>query len=124
MSRMLVAGSMGIVAVLLLGPVAGAQDRPARAVSFSKEVLPILKTSCGKCHSAGNAKGKLDLSSYAAVKKGGTDGPVVVDGDPQKSSLVTSISGDKPEMPKKAPPLPKAQVTTIWTWIKEGAKNN
>jgi len=27
-------------------------------------------------------------------------------------------------MPKKAAPLAKMQVTTISTWVKEGAKNN
>ncbi len=124
MNRIVIAGALGLVAALLLGPVAGAQERPLRAVSFSKDVLPILKTGCGKCHTAGNAKGKLDLSSYAGVKKGGSDGAVVTEGNPDKSPLVTSISGDKPEMPKKAPPLTKAQVTTISTWVKEGAKNN
>ena len=57
-------------------------------------------------------------------KKGGKGGPVFVEGDPDKSPLVTSISGDKPEMPKKAAPLGKAQVATISAWVKEGAKNN
>ncbi len=119
-------GLSGIVAALLLGPAA-AQERgeaPLRAVSFSKDVLPILKASCQKCHGGKDGKGGVDLSSYAAMKKGGKGGPVFVEGDPDKSSLVSSISGDKPEMPKKAPPLTKAQVTTISTWIKEGAKNN
>jgi mono/diheme cytochrome c family protein len=119
-----------LAAALLFGIPVLAQDRQdspgrtTRAVSFSKEVLPILKTSCGKCHSGGGAKGGVDLSNYASMKKGGKGGPVFVEGDPDKSPLVTSISGDKPEMPKKAAPLTKAQVTTISTWVKEGAKNN
>lgn len=124
MNRVFVTGALGIVAALLVGPAVGAQERQARAVSFSKDVLPILKTGCSKCHSGGQAKGGIDLSSYATVKKGGKDGAIIVEGDPDKSSLVTSISGDKPSMPKKAAPLTKAQVTTISTWIKEGAKNN
>jgi mono/diheme cytochrome c family protein len=116
-----------LAVALLFGIPVLAQDAPGRttrAVSFSKEVLPILKTSCGKCHSGGGAKGGVDLSNYASMKKGGKGGPVFVEGDPDKSPLVTSISGDKPEMPKKAAPLTKAQVTTISTWVKEGAKNN
>ena len=124
MNRIVVTGLFGIAAALLIGPVAGAQDRPLRAVSFSKDVLPIFKASCMKCHSGKETKGGVDLSSYASVKKGGKEGPIFVEGDPEKSSLVTSISGDKPDMPKKAAPLTKAQVTTISTWIKEGAKNN
>lgn len=124
MKRIIAAGVLGIAAALALGPAAGAQDRPARAVSFSKDVLPILKTSCQKCHGGKDGKGGVDLSSYAAMKKGGKSGPVFVEGNPDKSPLVTSISGDKPDMPKKAAPLAKMQVTTISTWVKEGAKNN
>lgn len=110
----------------LLVASAGAQERApqARAASLAKDVLPILKASCSKCHSGKEAKGGVDLSSYATMKKGGKGGPVFVEGDPDKSSLVTSISGDKPEMPKKAAPLTKAQVMLISAWVKEGAKNN
>jgi hypothetical protein len=126
MTRILGAGLSAIVAAVLLAP-ALAEDRPEtplRAVSFSKDVLPILKASCQKCHSGKDSKGGIDLSSYTTLKKGGKDGPVFVEGDPTKSPLVTSISGDKPDMPKKAAPLTKMQVTTISTWVKEGAKNN
>ena len=124
MNRIVMGFLVALSAALLLGIPAGAQDKPVRAVSFSKEVLPILKAGCGKCHSGGNAKGKLDLSSYASIKKGGSGGPAFVEGNPDKSPLVTSISGDKPEMPKKAAPLTKAQIATISSWVKEGAKNN
>ena len=119
---------LGIAIVALcFGASAGAQERApqaARAASFAKDVMPILKASCSKCHSGGGAKGGVDLSSYAAMKKGGKGGPVFVEGDPDKSPLVTSISGDKPDMPKKAAPLAKAQVALISAWVKEGAKNN
>src|SRR3982750_2587520 len=92
-----------------LGMVAASgEDGPAaRAASFPKD-----------------GKGGVDLSSYAGMKKGGKGGAVFVEGAPDKSSLVTSISGDKPDMPKKAAPLTKAQVMLISAWVKEGAKNN
>ena len=74
MNRIVVTGLFGIAAALLIGPAAGAQDRPLRAVSFSKDVLPIFKASCMKCHSGKETKGGIDLSSYASVKKGGKEG--------------------------------------------------
>jgi hypothetical protein len=77
-----------------------------------------------KCHGGKDTKAKLDLSTYASLKKGGKSGAGFVEGDPGSSLVVSSISGDKPDMPKKAAPLSKAQVTLISTWIKEGAKNN
>jgi mono/diheme cytochrome c family protein len=126
MKRITLVVGLGMMAALLHGGSAGAQEKnpAARAASFSKEVLPILKASCAKCHTGKDAKGGIDLSSYASMKKGGKGGPVFVEGDPDKSPLVTSISGDKPDMPKKAAPLAKAQVATITAWVKEGAKNN
>ena len=126
MKRLSLVLGLGLTAALLQGTSAGAQEKnpAARAASFSKDVLPILKASCAKCHAGKDAKGGIDLSSYATMKKGGKGGPVFVEGDPDKSPLVTSISGDKPDMPKKAAPLTKAQVATISAWVKEGAKNN
>ena len=119
MRTMAIAVALG----LLLAVTAAAQEK-TRAASFSKDVLPILKASCGKCHTGAGAKAGIDLSSYAAMKKGAKSGPVFVEGDPDKSPLVTSISGDKPDMPKKATPLKKEQVAIISAWVKEGAKNN
>lgn len=124
MSRTMTTAFLGLAAALLAGIPLGAQDQQARAVSFAKDVIPILKASCSKCHSGKDSKGGVDLSSYATMMKGGKGGPVFVAGDPDKSPLVTSISGDKPDMPKKAAPLTKAQVASISTWVKEGAKNN
>ena len=116
-----IAVAAGLALVAGLG--ATAQDN-ARAASFSKDVLPILKANCGKCHTGAGAKAGVDLSTWAAMKKGAKSGPVFVEGDPDKSPLVTSISGDKPDMPKKATPLKKEQVAIISAWVKEGAKNN
>ena len=124
MKRITAAGVLGLMAALFGNHPIGAQDQTLRAASFAKDVMPVLKASCSKCHSGGAAKGGVDLSSYAAMMKGGKGGPVFVAGDPDKSPLVTSISGDKPEMPKKAAPLKKEQVALISAWVKEGAKNN
>jgi mono/diheme cytochrome c family protein len=99
-------------------------DAQAKEVSFARDVLPILKASCAKCHDAKNKKGSLDLSSYDTVKKGGKGGAAFAAGEPDKSPLVSEISGDKPSMPKKATPLKKEQVDLISKWVKDGAKNN
>jgi mono/diheme cytochrome c family protein len=123
MRTLAIAASLGLLASVAAGAPTGAQEN-ARAASFAKDVLPILKASCGKCHSGGGAKGGVDLSTYDAMKKGSKSGPVFVSGNPDKSPLVTSISGDKPDMPKKAAPLKKEQVALISAWVKEGAKNN
>jgi mono/diheme cytochrome c family protein len=93
-----------------------------RKVSFEKDVMPIFKTSCISCHKADKKKGKLDMSSYAELMKGGKQGSPVKAGDPSKSLIIEMISGKEPEMPEKGDKLTDAQVKVISEWIKQGAK--
>ena len=88
-----------------------------KAVSFEKDVQPIFKASCISCH-----KGKLDMSTYADLMKGGKQGNPVKAGDPAKSLIIEMISGKEPEMPEKGDKLTDAQVKVISDWIKQGAK--
>ena len=99
---------------------------PARAdeksVSFEKDVMPIFKTNCISCHKADKKKGKLDMSTYADLRKGGKQGDPIKPGDPAKSLLVDMISGKEPEMPEKGDKLTETQVKIISDWVKQGAK--
>jgi WD40 repeat protein len=113
---------VAIVALLGLPSFAArADDKP---VSFHNDVRPILTASCNGCHKADKKKGGLDMTSYAALRKGGKHGDPVVPGDVEKSSIVTMISGPEPEMPDEGDPLVKAQVDLITRWVKQGAKDD
>jgi uncharacterized membrane protein len=101
-------------------PAAPAKDE----VSFSKQIMPIFKARCMECHDAKKKKGKLEMTSHDTLMKTGKKGPTIVAGDPDKSKLVASISGDMPDMPEDADPLKKEEIALIVKWIKEGAKNN
>jgi mono/diheme cytochrome c family protein len=107
------------IIVLALAAPAKADEK---AVSFEKDVMPIFKASCVSCHKADKKKGKLDMSTYAELRKGGKQGDPVKAGDPAKSLLVEMISGKEPEMPEKGDKLTEAQVKVISDWIKQGAK--
>ena len=93
-------------------------------VSFHKEVRPILRQNCNGCHRPGKAKGGLDLTTFAALMKGGKNGPAIEMGDPHSSVLVESVSGDEPEMPKEGEPLIKEEIELIQRWIAQGAKDD
>jgi len=95
-----------------------------KPVSFEKDIQPIFKASCLSCHKPDKKKGKLDMSTYADLLKGGKQGSPIKAGDPAKSLLVEMISGSEPEMPEKGDPLKPEQVELISRWIKEGAKQN
>jgi len=95
-----------------------------KSVSFEKDIQPIFKASCLSCHKPDKKKGKLDMSTYAELMKGGKQGAPVKPGDPAKSLIVEMISGEEPEMPEKGDKLKPEQIDLITRWIKEGAKQN
>lgn len=88
---------------------------------FRNQVAPILERHCVSCHIGDDAKGNLSLETAASLKAGGNSGPPVVPGNVDDSYLLEVISGEKPLMPKNAPPLTKAQVDVLRRWVKEGA---
>ena len=108
--------------VLCLALSAAAQEK--KPVSYEKDIVPIFKASCLSCHKPDKKKGKLDMSTYADLLKGGKQGNPVKPGDPAKSILIEMISGAEPEMPEKGDKLKPDQVELITRWVKEGAKQN
>lgn len=110
-----------ICAALLFALVPLAANAADKTISFDKDVMPIFRRNCTSCHRAGKAKGDLDLSTFAALTKGGKHGPSLKPGD---HNLITQISGDKPKMPEDGDPLTPVEVATIAAWVKQGAKDD
>ena len=107
-----------ILAVVLFISSANAADK---VISYDKDVMPIFRRNCTSCHRAGKAKGDLDLSTFAALLKGGKHGPSLKPGD---HSLVHQISGEKPKMPEDGDSLTPAEVATITAWVNQGGKDD
>jgi WD40 repeat protein len=99
----------------------GSVSAEETAVSFHGEVLPILRANCVACHKPGKAKGGLDLTSHAALLKGGDEGQMIMAGDALGSRMFETICGDEPEMPKDSEPLLAQEVELISRWITQGA---
>ena len=95
----------------------------AKAVSYSKDIKPILNEYCMDCHDAADADGSFDVRTIAAMTKGGDKGgPGIVPGKPDESSVVQYIRGEKlPRMPKKKPALSVENLHLIRQWIAAGA---
>lgn len=89
-------------------------------ISFTKQIVPILVARCNNCHVA-NTKGGLSMATYAALKKGSTEGGTVfTPGKGQGSRLVEVLqSGD---MPRNGGPLKPEEIALIAKWIDAGAK--
>src|SRR5947209_8347988 len=80
------------LALAFLALSAAAQAEPA-AVSFHRQVRPIFQRRCQGCHQPANLGGKLLLTSYAGVTKGGDHGPAIQRGKPNASLIVQYVSG-------------------------------
>jgi hypothetical protein len=94
-------------------------------VSFINEVAPILKENCFACHDPKKRKGKLDMTTYEGLRKGGTKDDPVSPGKPEESLLCDLVTAtDKSRMPPReaGDALPKGKIELIARWIKEGAK--
>jgi hypothetical protein len=93
------------------------------AVSYEREVAPILRTYCAGCHNDVDREGEFSVETFAALAQGGDKGRTLVPGQSTDSLLIKLIEGRaKPVMPPKDEPrVPEAELAVLRRWIDEGA---
>jgi hypothetical protein len=116
------------VCVLALGPSRGLADEEARREprppDFVREVQPILRQNCGKCHGADEQNGGLRFDERATLFAEADSGALpVVPGHPEKSELIRRIrSADESDrMPPEGKRLAAAEIDLLTRWVAEGA---
>src|SRR5439155_16955597 len=113
--------------VLLCACASARAAGPATEMSFFRDVLPILRQkNCTGCHQPAKQGGDYVMTEFASLLKGGESGEAIVPRHPEKSYLIEQITpaAGKAAMPKDAPPLTDAEITTIRKWIEQGAKDD
>jgi len=99
---------------------------PEQVEFFQKQVEPILKANCFKCH--GNEerlRGNLRLTTRAGVLRGGDLGPVVSLDKPAASLLLKAIQYNDDSL--KMPPTGKLrseEIEVLTQWVQEGLPVN
>ncbi|MFN3650149.1 MAG: PSD1 and planctomycete cytochrome C domain-containing protein [Armatimonadota bacterium] len=88
---------------------------------FEEKVRPLLFEKCFSCHGDTKQFGDLRLDSRAALLKGGTTGPAVVPGDPEKSLLIQAVHQSGALKMPPAGKLTPAQVADLERWVRLGA---
>src|SRR5258708_267377 len=111
---------VGIIGAVCGVPAAGADDG-ARKPLFRADIQPLFEPKCLRCHNTKVRKAELDLSTHAAVLKGGESGPVVVPGKPEESPLYEMVHEGQMPADKKGRLTPE-QVESIRVWIEGGAR--
>lgn len=98
---------------------------PAQAQSGNPHpptALALLEQHCVPCHGGEKTKAGFDLTTHAALLRGGESGPAVVLGRPELSLFQRMITHEEePGMPHKKDKLPEAEIAIIAAWIRDGA---
>lgn len=77
----------------------------------------LFEGRCVFCHSGENAEVGLDLSTYESLMAGSDDGPVIVPGDPEASTLIQVQSGSTPHFGQ----VLEEELEALKAWIAAGA---
>lgn len=105
-------------------PILVVESTRKDAISYDKDIEPILVKKCNFCHSGNIKEGKLDMGTFEALMKGGKKGPALIPGKAAES-LIYQLSGKttRPSMPPKSEePLIPEELALIKLWINQGAK--
>ncbi|WP_234824034.1 DUF1553 domain-containing protein [Bremerella cremea] len=94
----------------------------AEAQKFHRDVLPILRNECFRCHGE-KESGGLRLNDRDLAIDGGYSGAAIEPGDAEASELIARIRSEEEDlrMPPTGKPLSSAQVATLEQWINDGA---
>ena len=94
---------------------------PASAAEpdFARDVQPILRKHCFRCHGEKKQEGGLRLDLRRRAQAGGDSGPALA----PAGELITRIASrdEKLQMPPEEP-LSEADIATLRTWIRDGAR--
>jgi hypothetical protein len=107
-----------ILAVVVLGSASARSAEPVDTPTLERQIMPLFKLRCVKCHGPAVRKGKLNLATPRGVARGGESGAVVIAGQTEESLLWEKISSG--EMPPREP-LSDAEQALLRQWIERGA---
>lgn len=92
----------------------------AEAISFSKDIAPILEEHCVACHGAKKAEGGYRIDTFSdLLKVGDSEQTPVTAKDPHASELLRRLltSDESERMPAESEPLSAAQIKLVSDWI-------
>ncbi len=87
---------------------------------FEKEIQPVLTARCVQCHGQGKPMAGLDLRTEAALLKGSNSGPVVAEGQSEKSLLIRKVVSHAMPPPGAGQQLTEAEIRVMREWVDRG----
>lgn len=109
--------TLGLIVAVV--PDLGAADA---AVDFGRQIVPLLRERCFRCHEGRQSRAgvRLDLRAEL-IGETGRD-PLVIAGKSAQSRLIAVVSGRDPatKMPPEGPALTPGEVDSLARWIDSG----
>jgi uncharacterized membrane protein len=99
---------------------------PLDRLAFEDIIQPILLQDCARCHGPEKQKSGLRVDTYAALLKGGKDGPALVPGHAGTSHMIERmrqpLDSDDHMPPQDRPQPTREEIALIEWWIDAGAR--
>ena len=113
------------ISVILVALTWSCTNATKEAISFNRDVRPILNDKCLRCHGGVKANGEFSmLFEEDAFGKTQSGEPAIVRGNHKKSEIYKRIVHEDPElrMPSDSEPLTQKEIDILAEWIDQGAK--
>lgn len=120
---------MKTIAAICLLLIVFCVTAPAQAISYSKDIYPLVKAKCIKCHEKDDENpNSFAMDNVALIRSSGITKNIIIPGDGANSYLIAKLLPKPPkgaQMPifsKKK--LTEEEVDLFKRWIDQGAKDN
>jgi hypothetical protein len=96
----------------------------AAEIDFAHDVVPVLRTHCGECHTGDKKKGGFSMNSRDLLIAGGEAGRAAVPGKSGQSELIRRLKSNDPDirMPPEGDRVPQDKIALLSAWIDGGVK--
>lgn len=93
------------------------------SVQFIRDLGTIVVANCVECHSGMQPAGRLNLSTFSGLLRGGDSGAAIAPGKAADSLLIKKLRGTAGDrMPLRRDPLAEDVIQKFERWIADGAK--
>lgn len=89
---------------------------------FETSIRPLLVQHCYECHGEHSQESDLRVDTWNGLRQGGKAGPLIVQGEPDRSLLITAVSYRDSDL--RMPPdgkLSDSQLADLKRWVEIGA---
>jgi len=108
----------GILSLIFFAaPLQADESQPG--LTFDRDILPIFRDKCIRCHAGVEPKARLNLTSPSSLLNGGKSGPALRIGAAEFSLLYEKVASDA--MPPVGQQLTAAEKGLLRKWINDGA---